>query len=152
MEEQDKKQKYFKIVDENIAKTGYHITAVLEETNFTPFSYSTGVFDNFKIPEIFISGLGPNLSGELIKKYVDNYKLNDVPINQTLKDFTDRFPVVFIQVKNEQLSDYVLSSIRHYGKRNYEYIQLVFPDLKGKFPNENGYDYDQEILGNFIRE
>ena len=152
MEEQEKKKKYFETVDYNIAKTGYHVTAVLEEPNFTPFSYSTGVFDNFKIPEIFISGLGPNLSGDLIKNYVDKYKFNSVPLNQTLNDITDRFPVVFIQVKNEHLSDYVLSSIRHYDKRNYEYVQLVFPDLKGKFPDENGYDYDQEILGNFVRE
>lgn len=145
----DKKQKYFEGVDDNIARTGYHVTAVLEESNFTPFAYSTGVFDNFKIPELFISGLGPNLSGELIENYVEKYKFSNVPIHQPVKDFTDRFPVIFIQVKNERLADYVLSSIRHYGIRHYEYIQLVFPDLKGNFPYEDDYDYDQEILGKF---
>jgi hypothetical protein len=43
----------------------------------------------------------------------------------------------------------VLSSIRHYEDKKYEYLQLVFPDLNGNFPNEPNYDYDQKIVGEF---
>jgi len=143
------KKKYFKNVNDNIRKDGYHTTAVLEAENATPFAYSTGIYENFKIPELFISGLGPNLSGQLIKSYADQYKFGNVPLNNRITDLTERFPVYFIKVTNESLSDYVLSSIRHYEDKKYEYLQVVFPDLNGNFPNEPNYDYDQKIVGEF---
>lgn len=43
------------------------MTYVLEELNFTPFGYSTGIFESFKIPELFISGLPNGLTARLIK-------------------------------------------------------------------------------------
>jgi len=144
---EEEKRKYFERVYENINQNGFHVTALLEEKDFTPYAYSTGVFENFKIPELFISGLGPNLSMELVKNYVEKYKFRSVPLNEKVTDITDRFPVFFIKVKNENLSEYVLTSIRHYENRPYEYLQLIFPDLDGKFPNEIGYNYDQEIIG-----
>jgi len=149
MEEETKKEIYFKQVYDNINNIGYHTTAILEEKNFTPFAYSTGIFENFKIPELFISGLGPNLSGEIIKNYAEKYKFKEVPINIKINDLTDRFPIYFIKLDNNDLEDYVLTSIKFYENRNYKYLQLVFPDLNGNFPNEEKYDYDQKLIGNF---
>lgn len=147
--EEAQRKKYFKRVDDNIWRDGYHTTAVLEGENFTPFSYSTGVFANFNIPELFISGLGPNFSGQLTKNYVDKYKLGTVPLNEKITDLNERFPVYFIKVSNESLSEHVLSTIRHYENKRYQYLQLIFPDLNGNFPHEPGYDYDQKIFGIF---
>jgi len=143
-----KKEIYFKKVYDNIKNIGYHTTAVLEEIGFTPFVYSTGIFENFRIPELFISGLGPNLSEELIESYVEKFKYSIVPLDRKIESLSDRFPVRFISVKNSALVEHVLTSLKFYENRNYEYMQLIFPDLNGKFPNEVGYDYDQKILGN----
>lgn len=145
----DKKNLYFKKVYDNIKNFGYHTTTILEEENFTPFAYSTGIFESFEIPELFISGLGPNLSDELIKNYVEKFKFGQIPINEKNKDFSDRFPVYFIKVNNEDLTEYILTSIKFYERRNYKYLQLIFPDLNGKFPNEIAYEYDQKIIGEF---
>ncbi|HHT9079670.1 TPA: DUF4262 domain-containing protein, partial [Flavobacterium psychrophilum] len=148
-EKENKKEIYFKRVYNDIKNIGYHTTAIMEEENFTPFAYSTGIFENFKIPELFISGLGPNLSGQLIKNYAEKFKFGKVPLNKKLDDLTETFPVYLIQVNNKDLAEYVLTSIKYYEERNYEYLQLVFPDLNGNFPNENNYDYDQKIIGEF---
>ncbi len=139
-------------VYDNIKNNGYHTTAILEEKNFAPFAYSTGLYENFKIPELFISGLGPNLSGQLIEKYAEKYKNTEIPINIKIDDLSDRFPVYFIKVNNIDLEDYVLTSIKFYENKNYEYLQLIFPDLNGHFPNDLNYDYDQKIIGEFIKE
>ncbi|WP_431243395.1 DUF4262 domain-containing protein [Flavobacterium sp. P21] len=147
MEEENKKEIYFKRVYDNIKNIGYHTTAIMEEKDFTPFAYSTGIFENFKIPELFISGLGPNLSGELIKNYVERYKFEKIPLNTKIYDLTDRFPIYFIKINKIDLKDYILTSIKFYKDRDYEYLQLVFPDLEGNFPNEANYDYDQKIIG-----
>jgi len=143
----NRKEKYFKKVYENIAEYGFHTTYVMEELNFTPFGYSTGIFENFKIPEIFISGLPNGLTTGLIKNYVKRYNFGIVPLNKKVGDLFDRFPVYFIEVENESLTEYVLSSIKYYEGKEYKYLQLVFPDLNGKFPNEQNYDYDQKIVG-----
>lgn len=148
-EKENKKEIYFKRVYDNIKNIGYHTTAISEEKDFTPFAYSTGIFKNFKIPELFISGLGPNLSGQLIKNYAEKYKLEKIPLNQKINDLTDRFPVYFIKLDNDDIDEYVLTSIKFYENRNYEYLQLIFPDLNGNFPNEPNYDYDQKIIGDF---
>jgi hypothetical protein len=148
-ENEDNKQIYFRRVYDDIENIGYHTTAIMEEQNFTPFAYSTGIFENFKIPELFISGLGPNLSGEIVKNYAEKFKNGKVPLNEKIDDLIETFPVYLIKVDNENLSEYVLTSIKFYGNRNYEYLQLVFPDLNGNFPNETNYDYDQKIIGKF---
>ena len=146
---EDKKEIYFKRVYDNIEKFGYHTTAVAEEKGFTPFAYSTGIFENFKIPELFISGLGPNLSGDIIKKYTEKYKFENVPLNEKITDLIDVFPVYFIKVNVDDLKNYALTSIKFYENRDYEYFQVIFPDLNGNFPNEINYDYDQKIMGHF---
>ena len=143
----EKKEEYFKRVNENIEKFGFHMTYVLEETGFTPFGYSTGICKSFEIPELFISGLPNGLTTELITNYAERFKFKKVPLNQKIDDLIDRFSVYFIEVENSQLTERTLSSFKFYENSEFKYLQLIFPDLNGFFPNEVEYDYDQEILG-----
>jgi hypothetical protein len=149
MTEEQIKQ-YHQKVDENIRKYGYHSTFVFADT--TPsFCYSTGIFKSFGIPEIFISSLPQNLSNTLIQSYVDKFKdATQVPLNIRLDDLTERFPVYLIEVTEDKLTDYVLSSISFYNSNPYKYVQLIYPDTAGHFPNDAGYDYDQIIMGQFV--
>lgn len=103
------------------------------------------------MPEIFISALSPNLSHELFTSYVSKFKDNDsIPLNKKLEDLTDIFPVYLIEASKDILADYVLSSLRFYENEEYKYVQLVYPDTKGQFPNDVGCDYDQIIVGEFV--
>ena len=143
----EQKEKYFKIVNNNIEEFGFHTTFVMEENGFTPFGYSTGIYKTFGIPELFISGLPNGLTTELIKNYVQRFKFKKVPVKQKRDDLIDRFSVYFIEVKNELLTEYTLSSFKFYENSDFKYLQLIFPDLNGNFPNDSEYDYDQKILG-----
>lgn len=140
---------YHDKVRETIEKYGYHTTFVFASDS-PSFCYSTGIYKNFGIPEAFISSLPQNLSHELIANYVDKYRdTNSVPIDERIDDLTDRFAVFLIEVPKENLADYVLSSVRFYQKEDYKYVQLIYPDTKGHFPNDPGYNYDQIIMGDF---
>lgn len=148
MTEEQVKAYHAKVAD-NIKQQGFHVTYVAAGTE-PSFCYSTGIYQSFGIPEIFISSLPPNLSGELVENYVHKFKnVAAVPIDQKVDDLTDRFPVYLIDVPVEKLNEYVLSSVRLYGNTNYKYVQLIYPDTDGNFPNDTGYDYDQVILGEF---
>ncbi len=141
-----KKDKYFKIVYDNIKEYGFHNTYVMEEIGFTPFGYSTGIFKNFGIPELFISGLPNGITNTLINNYAKRYKYKEVPLNQKIDDLIDRFSIYFIEVKKELLTEYTLTSFKFYENCEFKYLQLIFPDLNGFFPYEKDYEYDQTIL------
>lgn len=134
------------MVNDNIEKFGFHTTYVMEEVDFTPFGYSTGLYENFKIPELIISGLPNGLTNELINNYAEKFKYKEIPLNIKIESLTTRFPVYFIEINNESLTDYTLSSFRFYENSEFKYLQLIFPDLNGYFPNESEYDYDQKIF------
>lgn len=140
-------RKYFEMVDNNIEKNGFHVTYVLGEKDQPPFGYSTGLFKNFGIPEAFVSGLPNGLTNTLITNYAQTFKDKEVPLNKKIDILIDRFPTYLIEVKNEVLSEKILSSFRFYENEDFKSIQIVFPDLMGNFPEEIGYDYDQEIFG-----
>ncbi len=141
-------QDYAEKVRTNIASHGFHTTYVLESE--TPaFCYSTGIFQQHGIPELFISALPPNLSHELIKQYIARFQATGPEIGTRVSAQEERFDYYLINVSNERLSDYVLATIKYYGDSPYQYLQLVYPDTEMRFPHEPGYDYDQELLGEF---
>lgn len=144
---EEQKKEYFKKVDDHIKEYGYHSTFVFDKT-LPSFCYSTGIFRNFNIPEIFISSLPENLSFEIVHNYVKYFKgTSDIPLNTKIDNLIDRFPVILIEAPISKLTEYVLTSFRFYKKDAFKYLQLVYPDPQGHFPNDKGYDYDQVIMG-----
>ena len=147
--EEKNKEDFREKVHENIRKYGYHVTYVFDD-KLPSFCYSTGVYKSYGIPEIFISALPQNLSFGLVKSYVERFKESKtIPLNKKIDELSDRFPTYLIEVPIKNLKDYSLSSIRIYGNEEYKYVQLIYPDTKGRFPNDSGYSYDQEIMGDF---
>lgn len=143
-------KKYFDKVDGNIKKSGYHLTNVFASKDTPSFFYSTGIYKTFGIPEIFISSLPSGLCSVLVENYVKSFKdKQTIPLNEKLDHLTDRFSVYLIEVPKSKLTDYVLSTVRLYKDEDYKYLQVIFPDTKGHFPNDIGYDYDQEVMGKF---
>ena len=146
----EQKKAYFDKVDKSIRESGYNLTHVFESTDGPSFTYSTGIYKTFRIPEIFISSLPPGLCSQLTENYIKSFKEKElVPLNEQLDYLIDRFPVYLIEVPIPNLTDYVLTSIRFYKDEHYKYVQIIFPDTMGRFPNDIGYDYDQVIMGQF---
>ena len=141
------KRKYLALVDRNIEKYGFHITYILEEKGITPFGYSTGLYRNFGIPEVFVSGLPNGLTNTLIANYAETFKNKSIPFDEKLGNLIDRFPVYLIPVESSLLEGKVLSSLRFYDGAHFDSVQIIYPDLNGLFPSDAGYDYDMEIFG-----
>ncbi|ALJ00743.1 DUF4262 domain-containing protein [Rufibacter tibetensis] len=140
-------KEYFEKLNNNIKEYGYHVTNILESDS-PGFCYSTGIYQTYKIPEIFISSLPKGLCSEIIENYVEAFKDGkEISLNEKLNFLTDRFPVYLIDVPITNLKEYVLSSIKIYGDKEFKYLQVIYPDIEGIFPNEAGYDYDQDIMG-----
>jgi Domain of unknown function (DUF4262) len=146
---EEQKKLYFETVDNNIETHGYHITYIPEEQEVTPYGYSSGLYKSFGIPEAFVSGLPNGLTNTLITNYAQAFRNQKIPLNEKLDNLIDRFTVYIIPVKTESLDKKILSTLRLYENGYFKSVQIIFPDLDGKFPGETGYDYDQEIFGDY---
>ena len=145
--DEEKKRLFLKRIDDDIEKYGYHVTYVMEEKYFTPFGYSTGLYKNFGIPEVFVSGLPNGLTNTLITNYAEIFKDKSIPFNEKLDNLIDRFLVYLIPVETSLIEEKVLASLRLYDGIGFDSVQVIYPDLNGLFPGEEGYDYDMEIFG-----
>ncbi len=145
--DEEKKRLFLKRIDDDIEKYGYHVTYVMEEKGFTPFGYSTGLYKNFGIPEVFISGLPNGLTNTLITNYAETFKDKTILFNEKMDNLIDRFLVYLIPVESSLLEEKALASLRFYDGNNFNSVQIIYPDLNGFFPGNEGYDYDMEIFG-----
>jgi hypothetical protein len=145
--DEEKKRLFLKRIDDDIEKYGYHVTYVMEEKDFTPFGYSTGLYKKFGIPEVFVSGLPNGLTNTLITNYAEIFKDKSIPFNKKLDNLIDRFLVYLIPVETSLIEEKVLASLRLYDGIGFDSVQVIYPDLNGLFPGEVGYDYDIEIFG-----
>lgn len=147
------KDAYFEKLVNTIKDFGYHITFVYptkDDKDKSFFCYSTGIYETYGMPELIISSLPQGLSSQIMENYISLFKNSqEIPTNQKLAGLWEQFPVYLIETLNSELAEYVLSSFWYYKEREFKYFQVIFPDTQGYFPNENGYSYDQEILGNF---
>jgi hypothetical protein len=139
---------YAKRVRDSVARKGFHTTSV-GAGDEPEFSYSTGIYESYAIPEIIISALPPNLSHELISQYVDRFRAAGPIIGERIFAEKERFDYYLVPVPLVRVQDYVLATIKYYGSAPFEILQLIYPDTELLFPGEDGYDYDQELFGAF---
>ena len=139
---------YAKRVRDSVARNGFHTTSVGAGEK-PAFSYSTGIYESYAIPEIIISALPPNLSQELISQYVDRFRATGPIIGERITAAKERFDYYLVPVPFVRVQDYVLATIKYYGSDPFELLQLIYPDTELLFPGEDGYDYDQELFGAF---
>lgn len=139
---------YAKRVRDSVAQNGFHVTSVGEGEE-PEFSYSTGIYESYGIPEIIISALPPNLSHELISQYINRFRKSGPIVGKRITAKKERFDYYLVRVPLKRIQDYVLATIKYYGKSPFEFLQLIYPDTDLLFPDEEGYDYDQELFGAF---
>jgi len=144
---EENKRQYLEMIDRNIEAHGFHVTYVMEEKDFTPFGYSTGLYKTHGIPEAFVSGLPNGLTNTIISNYAEIYKDKAIQFNEKSNNLIDRFLVYLIPVQSSLLKEKVLASFRLYAETDFESVQIIYPDLNGLFPEEENYDYDMEIFG-----
>ena len=139
---------YAKRVRDSVVRNGFHTTSVGAGEK-PAFSYSTGIYESYSIPELIISALPPSLSHELISQYVDRFRATGPIIGERITAAKERFNYYLVPVPLVSVKDYVLATIKYYGSAPFEVLQLIYPDTAMLFPDEKGYDYDQELFGVF---
>jgi hypothetical protein len=124
--------------------------AVVTVSGRPGFSYSVGLAER-DLPEIVVFGVGaeegPKIIGDSARTALDGGRLN---MNEPLHGLLNNFKAVLRSLAPDEIQLYLKAAwVRSSGKM--DAVQLVWPDPKGKFHWEAGFDekflHYQPLLG-----
>jgi hypothetical protein len=142
----DEHQQHDKEITRNIlndiAAFKMHI-AFIESDGYCPrFGYTIGLFKQFNHPEIIVLGLNPDSTGSILNNLKSKIESGTRFINGVkYQDFLVDFPIQFVYVQSGHYKDY-LGYAGWYNNQSFDFpvLQLVWPDKKGIFPWELGFN------------
>lgn len=137
-----------------IDQFGWSITSVADPENRQPsFSYSIGIFETFKQPEVLVIGQRPQLGCVMINLYGNRLKRGETfTSNHRYAGFIEGFDIFLIEVDAAASSQTYTRSARWlYSGTDFPLRQMVWPDTQGNFPWDDvwpeSFDQQQPILG-----
>ena len=139
-------------LQENIDLYGLQVQHVLEDESCPGFSYSIGLFETYKHPEIIMVGLKQQLAHTLINNMAYDIKEGKAFIPFAFaSDIIDDFDCYIIKVDKANYDSYVGQAQNYYGGDDFPLIQCIYPTVKGIYPWEDEWPEEikdlQPILG-----
>ncbi len=125
----------------DVEKYGCHIIHVSESSGIPGWSYTIGVYETLKRPELIVIGLDPDLSHFVVNEVVRLMKEGKVFKN------SDREPELLNQVvcefrtPEQRWAAHVMNCASwFYGEDQFPVLQCIYPDLSNHFPWDPGFD------------
>jgi hypothetical protein len=130
-----------KTAEDDIRESGCHIIYVPADPSGRPFGFTIGLFELHAHPEVIVTGLEQQLTGQILNVISHNLATGqryapDVSYDDILDECTCRFA----RVDPSYVNDYLGYAVWYYQHRRFATLQCLWPDKRGKFPNEPGYD------------
>ena len=127
----------------DVEEYGWHVLNVFSEDGGPAFSYSIGLFHTLDHPEIFIIGLPSRIAHPLINSVGEviraGRKLEAGEVNSDLLAGHD---CTFREVPRHAFEEYFGRAIDFYEGKNFQVLQLVYPDDEGRWPWAEGVEED----------
>ena len=124
---------------DDIRECGWHVIAVPEDDAGPGFTYSIGLHQTFRHPEIIIFGLEPlvgfeaiNLFGQMIRQ---GEKLSH---GHQIQDNVSRNQRRFLRVPRCCYREYLGFALWYYQGAEFPVLQCLWPDREGRYPYEVG--------------
>src|SRR5208282_6108854 len=96
-----------KIVDD-IAKFGWHCVDIMAEGDAGPFSFTVGLFNTYKHPELIIFGLPSNIAHRILQTAVEAVqRIQPLDLSAPTNELIEGYPCCFVQVPADQYGDHV---------------------------------------------
>lgn len=135
-------------IQDSIDEFGCQIMQVAGDNYLPSFAYTIGLHQQHNHPEIICFGL----SEEVMEALLNNAKerIEDgiiLEANKKYKDFlSNGVEVYFLPVDKAYLKDYMGYAEWFYGEEEFDVLQLVWPDKKGKFPWQSSFDKKLDFI------
>lgn len=143
-------------VQHAIEKDGWYSVAVSGSDEGPGFLYTIGLHRNYGAPELILFGLDPTIMHAFVRSFKAKLETGErfaAGQETTLPMATEggELRIAFRDVPEEQVTERLRFADAFYGEEPFEVLQLVWPDVDGKLPWEEGCDVDvrtyQPLLG-----
>lgn len=125
----------FSKVKGDIDRDGYSIITVMDNP---PFAYTVGLTQSRNHPEIIISGLDAETGHALLSTIIERIPASSrLPIDEPIEKIAN-FPLVLKPVPRKVRK--TANIARALYQEKFELLQLVWPDARGRFPWDQGYE------------
>jgi hypothetical protein len=128
---------------DNINNLGWYNIHIEEENNAPAYAFSIGHFHKQNHPEIIVIGLKLEVANKLLNVVALNIIDGDeIEPFKKYESFIDELTVSFVPIDIEFYGEYLGYANWYYEKlsKPYPVLQMVWPDKKGIYPWEDGYD------------
>ncbi|WP_158237927.1 DUF4262 domain-containing protein [Emticicia sp. TH156] len=136
-----------KIIND-IQKYGWHVVHILDDDRGEKYSYTIGLTDSFKHPEIAISGLKPDICSLIFEGIVETIKDGfEYKVNKEYDDILEGYNCIFRQISDNKYDNLFGKATEYYKEKAFNVYQLFYPDNENNFPWDNEYSLTiQELL------
>jgi hypothetical protein len=132
-----------KAIIDDVEKHGCHF-ALIEADNYLPaFAFTIGLFQTFNHPEIICIGLRTELLSFILNEALSRVKQGEIFTSGKLySGFLEGCDIQFLNVDKSYYPDYLGYCMWFNKYEDFPTLQLVFPDLKSKFPWEDDFNLE----------
>jgi hypothetical protein len=125
-----------KVLDD-IAKYGWHCVNILEEADQPPWSFTIGLFESWKHPELVIFGLKRDIAHEILNIVAADLAAGKSPdLSRPNDDLAEGYSCMFLEVPKASYRKYVGFACWYYRGNNFPLYQIAWPSKEGAFPWE----------------
>jgi hypothetical protein len=137
-------------VDAYVQRYGMTVMSVGGDEARPEWAYTIGLQRRFGHPEVGISGLPTKTAHAILNEIARRVARGEDARTGTLDASTlARLPCAFRSIRGSDLdAHHWAMGLRHYGGTHFDALQLVWPDPRGRFPWEPGWETEpaQELL------
>jgi hypothetical protein len=115
---------FYEKLNYNVKTYGLQVQHVFGDESGPNFSYSIGLFETYKHPEILIIGLSQSLCQIVINNMAEDIKNGKqyLPL-KFYTDILDDFDCYIVQVDQSNNGEYVVQAEQYYGNSDFELVQ-----------------------------
>jgi Domain of unknown function (DUF4262) len=131
------------IILRNVRKHGCHIVGILGDKGRPQYAFSVGLYLIYGHAELVIFGLDGRDAAGVINDVCDHAaKGKKFVAGDVCDDLLLEHKVCFVEVPAQAYRPYFGTALWFYGtaRLSFPILQIVWPDRKGRFPWETGYD------------
>ncbi len=123
-----------KVIDD-IAKFGWHCVHIHAEGEFVEYTFTVGLFQTYKHPELIIFGLPSKVSHQILT-IAANAAGSDTPLdlNQPTDALLDVYSCCFTEVPKTEYHEHVGYARWYYEGDDFTLYQVIWPCRSGFYP------------------
>lgn len=127
---------------DDIEEFGWGAMLINAKRQSESFAYTVGLYDTMKFPELIVVGLASKVGHSALQYAIDEMKAGKDLTQGTFRDIVGDVEVVFRPVSQRWFRHVMCRADWYYGygETAIPALQLIYPDLDGKFQWEEGFN------------